>query len=151
MPNFSDTLSEAAATYFDTYDWTEDFYGAPYPLLAFQLCHRRFGPSYGTAEHMQEISEKAITAPCFRKAGSAVKPGRHFDLWNHSAGEDDYNGAQKTYEYSLMGDQKSDVCKQTGAQETHEYSLMGDQKSDVDKQSGAQNTPRVQPDGSSEK
>ena len=46
---FFGTLSEAAATYFDTYDWTDDLYGAAYTLLAFQLCHGRFGPSYGTA------------------------------------------------------------------------------------------------------
>ena len=38
--------------------------------------------------------EKARGAPCFRKAGSAIKPGRYFDLWNHSAGEDDYNACQ---------------------------------------------------------
>ena len=35
---------------------------------------------------MLEIFEKARVAPCFRKAGSAVRPGRNFDLWNHSAG-----------------------------------------------------------------
>ena len=80
------TLSEAAATH----DWT-DLHGAANPLLAFQLCHGRLGPSCGTAEHMQEIFKKARAAPCFRKAGSAVKPGRCFDLWNHSAGEDDYH------------------------------------------------------------
>ena len=86
-----DTLSEAAATYFDTDDWTDDLHGAAYLLLAFQHCHGRLGPSYGTAEHMQNIFEKARAAPCFRNASSAVKPGRHVDLWNHSAGEDDYN------------------------------------------------------------
>ena len=40
---FFGTLSEAAAMYFDTYDWTDDLYGAAYPLLAFQLCHGRLG------------------------------------------------------------------------------------------------------------
>ena len=40
-----------------------------------------------------------------------------------------------------MGDQKSNVYKQTGAQKTHEYSLMGGQKSDVCKQTVAQKTP----------
>ena len=66
-------------------------YGAAYPLLAFQLCHRRLGRSYGTAEDMQDIFEKARAAPCFRKVGSVVKPGRYFDQRNHSGGEDDYN------------------------------------------------------------
>ena len=88
---FFATLSETAATYFDTYDWTDDLYGAAYPLLAIPALPRTMGPSYGTAEHMQDIFEKARAAPCFRKTGSAVKPGRYFDVWNHSAGEDDYN------------------------------------------------------------
>ena len=66
--------AEAAATYFDTCDFTDDLCGVAYPLIVFQLCQGRFGPSCGTAEHMQEIFQKA--RPCFRKAGSAVKPGR---------------------------------------------------------------------------
>ena len=35
-----------------------------FPLLAFQLCHGRLGPSCGAAEHMQDIFEKARAAPC---------------------------------------------------------------------------------------
>ena len=46
--------------------------------------------------------------------------------------------AQRTHEYSLIGNQKSDVCKQTGVQKTREYEPMGARKSDAYKLKGAQ-------------
>ena len=51
--------------------------------------------------------------------------------------------AQRTHEYSLIGNQKSDVCKQTGAQKTREYEPMGARKSDAYEIIGALN-PCVQ-------
>ena len=48
---------------------------------------------------------------------------------------------EKTGEYNLMGDQKSDVYKPTETQKTHEYSLMGDQKTRAEYElMGAQKT-----------